>query len=363
MLHAFTSAALNYLPKVRLLCNTLKRFHPEIQIHFALADELTAPINLTAEPFDYVIPIDQLGIPDARRWIFKYNLTELSTAIKPFVFQYLFRRSDCDGVLYFDPDIMLFSRLDDLLDQFSQCSIALTPHLLKPAPTYSSVIDHELFSVLRNGIYNLGFAGVKNDPEGRAFADWWANRVYMFCRAEPENGMWTDQKWVDLAPIYFNWVTVLRSPRFNVASWNLPTRLLTGSQKEGFFVDGQPLGFYHFTGWDSGDHLGQVLKHSGGDKTAVMELLQGYNDQLIIQQSPISQREWSFGSFSNGQPITDLHRHLYRSRLDLQNAFSDPFNSDAEFCYNTWFQNNAPNEHPDEFLNGCKRSWTFDVKP
>jgi hypothetical protein len=38
-LHVFTSAAVNYLPKVRTLCRSIREHHPEAVIHFALADE------------------------------------------------------------------------------------------------------------------------------------------------------------------------------------------------------------------------------------------------------------------------------------------------------------------------------------
>jgi len=35
-LHVFTSAAVNYLPKVRILCHSIRRYHPEAVIHLAL---------------------------------------------------------------------------------------------------------------------------------------------------------------------------------------------------------------------------------------------------------------------------------------------------------------------------------------
>ncbi|MBY9078069.1 hypothetical protein KIH86_06110 [Paenibacillus sp. HN-1] len=361
MLHAFTSAAVNYLPKCRLLCESVKRHHPEIRFHLALTDQLPVSFNPSAEPFDSIITIGQLEIPDTVRWLFKHNLTELSTAIKPFVMKILFRQPGCDGILYFDPDIVVFSKLDDLLNEFASSSIALTPHLLKPSPTYVSVIDHEIFSTLRNGLFNLGFAAVKNDANGRAFADWWADRLYHFCRAEPENGMWTDQKWADLAPIYFAGVHVLRSPRFNVASWNLPTRHLTGTVESGFYVEGLPLGFYHFTGWDSGAHLAQVLKHAGSSRDAALTLLQWYESQVREKSDHLTKIKWAYDSFDNGMPITALHRRLYRERSDLQNAFPNPFNTGNGFNYHAWFERHAPLEHPDLF-DGVNGEWKFDVR-
>ena len=69
-LHVFTCAAVNYLPKVRILCRSLRQHHPEAVIHVALADERPAWLDLAGEPFDSVLEIRDLGIPDWRRWTF-----------------------------------------------------------------------------------------------------------------------------------------------------------------------------------------------------------------------------------------------------------------------------------------------------
>ena len=45
--HVFTSAAFNYIPKVRMLFNSLREHHPEWRLHLALADELRDNIDLS----------------------------------------------------------------------------------------------------------------------------------------------------------------------------------------------------------------------------------------------------------------------------------------------------------------------------
>ncbi len=51
-LHVFTCAAVNYLPKVRILCRSLRQHHPEAVIHVALADERPDWLDVAGEPFD-----------------------------------------------------------------------------------------------------------------------------------------------------------------------------------------------------------------------------------------------------------------------------------------------------------------------
>lgn len=335
-LHIFTCAAVNYLPKVRILCRSIRQYHPEARIHLALADEQPEWLDVSTEPFDSVLPLDLLGIPNAYAWSFAHSIVELSTAIKPYALKHLLALPDCEVVLYFDPDMVLFSRVDDILDQFNTHNLALTPHLTQPERSLAGILDHEI-SCLRHGIFNLGFIAVANTNEGRRFANWWAERLYLFCRAEVENGLFTDQKWLDFAPAFFDGVAVLKSSRHNVATWNLATRNVTGNFSDGFRVDGEPLGFYHFTGFDSGAHRIMAEKYASASP-AVRALIAWYEAQIMVAESdPISRWPWAYGSFSDGTTIEPCHRWLYREHGDLQTAFPDPYDArEGEKTFLNW---------------------------
>lgn len=349
VLHIFTSAAVNYLPKVRILCRSLKRYHPEAVVHLALADLRPQWLRTEDEPFDSVLEIEQLDIPDFRRWSFTHRIVELSTAIKPFALKHLLNLPDCGTVLYFDPDMVLFSRVDDILATLGRSNLALTPHQTKPEQTLDAVVDNEVAS-LKHGIFNLGFIGVRNTAEGRRFADWWAERTYHLCRAEVENGLFTDQKWVNFAPVFFDGVAIVKSSRHNVATWNLTTRRMTGDFDNGFEVDGEPLGFYHFTGFDSGAHRIMAIKNASASP-AVQQLISWYEGEIAIaDRDPISEWPWAFGSFSDGTPIEPGHRWFYRENIDLQRAFPDPYAARADRPnYLAWCNSEGRLRHPEVF--------------
>ena len=104
-----------------------------------------------------VVPIDHLDIPDLRLFVFRYDIMELNTAVKPFMFQHLLRIGH-RSILYFDPDIQIFSRLDQILRPLQgEASLVLTPHLCAPAEGDVGPND---IGIMRAGIYNLGFLGV-----------------------------------------------------------------------------------------------------------------------------------------------------------------------------------------------------------
>jgi hypothetical protein len=355
-LHVFTSASVNYLPKVRLLCESVRRFHPEAIIHLALADERPPWLATAGEPFDDILELAQLDIPNWRRWAFTHSIVELSTAIKPFALGHLMRRPGCETVLYFDPDMVLFSRVDDILSMLEHGNLALTPHQNKPEQTLEAILDNEVAS-LKHGVFNLGFIGVRNGDEGRRFAAWWGERTYHLCRADVSNGLFTDQKWLDFAPIFFEGVAIIKSSRHNVATWNLTTRRLTGSFDAGFTVDGEPLGFYHFTGFDSGAHRIMALKNAAASDAA-HALIAWYARKIeIAAGDPISAWPWAFGTFSDGSAIGAGHRWLYRERTDLQTAFPDPFDARPDRpTFRAWCESEGKLRYPDLLSRNARAS-------
>ncbi len=354
-LHVFTSAAVNYLPKVRILCRSLKRHHPEATIHLALADQRPDWLGAAGEPFDAILDIAELGIPDWRAWSFTHDVVELSTAIKPFALRRLLARPDCGTVLYFDPDMVLFSRVDDILATLEAANVALTPHQTAPEQTLEAILDNEV-AALKHGIFNLGFIGVANTSEGRRFADWWADRVYRLCRADVENGLFTDQKWIDFAPVYFDGVAILKSPRHNVATWNLTTRRLAGGFDEGFTVDGEPLSFYHFTGFDSGAHRIMAIKNAAASPP-VQRLIAWYEREIAVADGdPVSRWPWAFGRFSDGTAITAAQRWLYREHADLRKAFPDPYDATpGKPTFAAWCDTEGRARYPELFGPGAPR--------
>lgn len=344
-LHIFTSAACNYIPKVRLLFSSLREHHPEAVLHLLLADGTTDLLNLSKEPFDEVTSLAEMQVPHWKGWAFCHSIVELATAMKPLFLQGLLGRADCGKVLYLDPDMVVFSRLDDIIASLDEDNITLTPHQVSPEQTIAAIVDNEICS-LKHGVYNLGFVGVANTDEGRRFAAWWAHRVYHFCRAEIPNGLFTDQRWIDLVPAFFSGVAIQRSSRHNVATWNITTREMTRDGVGRYLMDGEPLGFYHFTGFDSGAHAIMAVKNAGSN-AAVHELVRWYEDSTRdLAQDPLSQVPWAFGVYSNGVAVEMVHRFVYRQRVDLQRVFPDPFDASCDNSLYTWMKRQGPLEYP-----------------
>jgi len=346
-IHVFTSAACNYIPKVRALVASLRRHQPGWRVHLALSDAVPAGIDLSGEPFDEIHPLATLGIPHHEGWAFCHGIVELSTAIKPFLLARLLERDDCAGVVYLDPDTIVFSPLTEVEEALEAANVALTPHLVAPEEELGGVMDNEI-AALKHGVYNLGFLAVAPTDTGRRFAAWWAERCYHFCRADIPAGLFTDQRWIDLVPAFFPGTCILRSTRLNVASWNVATRRVEGRVPDGVRVDGAPLGFYHFTGFDSGAHRTMAWKHAA-DQPAVLALIDWYADTIAgLGRDPLAAVPWAFGRFADGTPIPAAARIVYRERVDLQAAFPDPF-ATAGGGFRGWWEAQGRIEYPELF--------------
>jgi hypothetical protein len=333
-----------------LLSKSLRRAHPDWSIQAILVDEGPAETDmaLLQDAFDGILEWSDLGIPNAKSWLFKHDVVEACTAVKAHAMLRLMERFD--KVIYLDPDIAVFHPLNDLLNILDHHSIVLTPHQTDPNLSFRSVHDNEMAS-LRYGVFNLGFIAVRADKEGRRFADWWASHLYRACYDDLPNGVFTDQKCCDLVPALFKRVYIQRDPGYNVASWNLSNRSIKILHGGSIEVNAHPLRFFHFTKIGGDGEL--MVKRYAGDNLAVFELWEWYRRQLeMFSVDWINQRSWAFGTFHNGRPISRSLRILFRLRHDLQTVFNDPFDA-SPGGFLDWIRDNEPTLFTESVASSC----------
>src|SRR4029079_14030896 len=102
MVTACTIAARNYIAHVRVLANSFLQHHPDGRFIFLLIDDESRQFDASSEPFECV-RLSDIGLDRAEisRLATIYDVTELSTAVKPPFLQHLL--TDNGGsVLYLD---------------------------------------------------------------------------------------------------------------------------------------------------------------------------------------------------------------------------------------------------------------------
>src|SRR5438270_12816585 len=99
-----TIVAKNYLAQARVLMESVRLWNPDLLRIVILVDRIDGYFDPAKEPFDLILSED-LDIPGSRSFHFKYPVLELSTAVKPYALDFLFRRHKLDKLIYLDPDI------------------------------------------------------------------------------------------------------------------------------------------------------------------------------------------------------------------------------------------------------------------
>jgi hypothetical protein len=360
LLHFFTVVAQNYLPKAAVLGRSIHRHHGDrARFHVILLDAVPAELaRRKPEYIDSILTIEQLDLPIENRlgWIFKHTIVELCTAVKAQAALQLFEKTGAKHLVYLDPDIWVLRPLDGLLAHFRGANILLTPHQTQPDSRDDVIRDNELGS-LRHGVYNLGFLGLKRSEETFRFLHWWNYRLMKFCYDQVVEGLFTDQKWIDLVPVFFENVAVLKSPGFNVSTWNLSQRRITRTERGELEANGVPIGFFHFSGYDSGAQKIMMKKYGLGDPE-VFRLREKYDRELSrIELARYQRNPWKFASFSNGEKVLPVHRRVYRERSQLQASYPNPFDArESDRSFLDWFKGSIG------FLNYALNGAAVDLK-
>ncbi|VEP16208.1 conserved hypothetical protein [Hyella patelloides LEGE 07179] len=318
----FSICSNNYFPYARILFTSLKEYHPEVSLFLCLADTPQPEIELKIADVE-VIPVADLEITNFLDFAFRYDIMEFNTAIKPFFLDWLIRERGFEEIVYLDPDIELFAPMKPVFDAFEKgADFAITPHITAPAEFDEFPDD---IGIMKAGIYNLGFIALNNSQEAQNFLQWWKRRLRYQCINQQDQGIFVDQKFVDLLPAFHQNVAILRDRTLNVAYWNLDRRKLSQTS-EGWLVDGEPLIFFHFSGIDS-QQPNRLSKHTERFQDyldpAIQSIINRYLESLQKFQDNSVNTSYGYGKFSNQIAIADLMRRCYRDSITLEQ--NNPF--------------------------------------
>lgn len=310
----FTISSNNYMPYTSTLVNSSVSAHPNADHFLCLADIKVETTGFYPEKCQ-ILEASKLGIPDFPGFAFRYDIMEMNTAAKPYMFLHLFEKG-YDRVIYFDPDIKVYREITPVFDAMDAGARAVfTPHLTEPAET---VVPPDDITIMRAGIYNLGFAAFRRSEGVEEVLRWWARRLRYQCINAQNEGIFVDQKFMDLVPGFLPDVTILRNTTLNAAYWNLFQRHLEGNDEAGWLMDGEPLIFFHFSGYDPRNSQ-QLSKHtsmfSEENGEALLDLLEDYKDDLKdngLYSTP--KANYAYGSFENGAKIPTFARHYFRDQ-------------------------------------------------
>jgi glycosyltransferase involved in cell wall biosynthesis len=320
-----TIVARNYVAFARVLARSVTERRPGARCFVLVVDDPAGYIDGAEEPFELITTAD-LGIDRFWEMAGTYDILELSTAVKPWLLRHLMEERGCERLAYLDPDIRLYDSLDEIDALLGEHPVVATPHLTEPMPRDGLKPDEQ--DILTSGSYNLGFIGLARGEQTARLLDWWCERLATDCINDPERGFFVDQRWIDLVPGMVDGFQILRDPGYNVAYWNLGGRSLRKAG-DGYAVNGRPLRFFHFSGYDP-RHPERVSKHQDridfGGEPALRELYDGYGRDLLADgyEDAVG---WPYGldELPNGIVLDKPLRRVYRAGLLAGELDGHPF--------------------------------------
>lgn len=252
---ACTIAATNFLPRVRVLVRSFRALNPQVPITVLMVGQQARQIASKGQGVE-VIRLEDLGLAPLPAPMRKYDVKGLCAALKPTLLRSLLQRGHRTAV-FLDPDVLVTASLATVFERVGRHAMTLTPHLHRPRTGPES--RRLVRSIALAGMYNAGFIGVTDAGETRAFLDWWEGRLRTHCIEAVGSGIHYDQRWLDLAIGFVEDLHVLRDPGCNAGYWNFEQHRWS-VDAGALRVDGQPLRFFHFSGFDPDDPL-RMTRH------------------------------------------------------------------------------------------------------
>ena len=295
---------------------SVQRHHPRSDRYIIVCDEKSD--GGVSNTFADVIYLEQLQIPDSASMKLRYDVMELSTAIKPFSVLFLDRRYPGCNIIYLDPDILVTAPLTHVeIALEGGAEVVLTPHLTSPLDDGFQPDD---LAIMKSGIYNLGFIAFRLNLESRKLVEWWRDRCRKDAIVDIADNKFTDQRWMDMAPAFVKNTHILHNHSYNLAYWNLSHRKLK-RVGDSVVVDGEKLRFVHFSGIDPVSPE-RFSKHQNRFKLssigALEFLYKAYIEALFAHGWEKSRAiPYAFNYFGDGRRINKFMRLSFRRHDEI----------------------------------------------
>ncbi|HRU42648.1 MAG TPA: hypothetical protein P5021_11735, partial [Candidatus Diapherotrites archaeon] len=241
MIHYYCSiASSEYKYKVLALYNSMVKHDKGFTFFIiCMGDEALASFAALKLENTVLIPVSAIesAYPELAEAGKTRNPKEYAWTVKPSAFLYIFNNyNHIDHILWLDGDTMFLSDPGPIYLEWGRHSILLTEERYTGKHAYLSRIY---------GIYNTGLLGFKRDANSFECLKWFQSKVNEWCYDRIENGLWSDQMYVNDWPKRFKGVTVIKNPGINMTPFIL-WRLTVEEKRH---ADARRLVLFHYYGF------------------------------------------------------------------------------------------------------------------
>ena len=304
-----------YLPYARVLAESFREHNPSADFAVLVVDD-HGQHSGRDESFRVIRPGD-IGISayelDVRGLM--YTPTELVCSLRPALLRHLLDEGAAAAILM-DADGCVYGDLEPIAEQARASGTLFTPHFLVAHPPPGVEDSLELVQI-RYGVMNGGFLAV--GPKSATFLDWLHMRLSRHCVNMPEQGLYLDQRWLDLAVALFP-NKVLKDPGCNVMCLNLHYRDVMWHGDQPSMPEGA-LRYFHFLLSFDPEHPDAICDERFAhrwlpylnDRPGAVRLACEYAQRLLAHDSVQSRCKAQYYDVLPGGEAVDRHiRAAYR---------------------------------------------------
>jgi hypothetical protein len=236
----------NYLSRGLALYHSLQRHAPGSRLWVLCLSEacyqalaaLDLPDLVPRRLADFEAADPEVAATRPDRSLLEYYFT-CSPAWMLFVLK---NEADAEWVTYLDGDLFFFAPPEPIYGELQEAAVAIIPHRY-PA---------KLAKLQKFGTYNVGWVGVRNDPDGIAVIKWWREKCIEWCHDYADGGRFADQGYLDWFSSRSSRVKVITNIGANLAPWNISNYLVEFQDGKVWIDRTHPLIFFHFQGVKKG---------------------------------------------------------------------------------------------------------------
>lgn len=200
-----------HLYKAFALADSLAKFSGHLKL--LLLDGIVQDIELEIPKNITFLTLEEIDSDRTRVVLKKYKGDQRRWALKSVLLLYVLKQNK--KVIYVDNDIYFFNDYSFLEEELNENAIILTPHFYPSNPKKNQTWLEANF---RLGLFNAGFIGVNRNA--MSALEWWSDCTIYEIKKAYWRGLFDDQKYLDLFPVLFDGVKIIKHRGCNFAGWN-----------------------------------------------------------------------------------------------------------------------------------------------
>jgi glycosyltransferase involved in cell wall biosynthesis len=291
---------------------SLRNTNPGWEPHLLLAgtDERSALRHRSIDGIRIASPYEMMAAEKYRALLFSHDEDALVAALRPLWLEHVLDRS-AGQVWLFAPKTLVAAPLEPVVAPLGAFSVALVPKLRTPSAAARAPRE-------AGGIFHDDYVAVSRSDDASAFLGWWRER-------------WHDERALDAVPALFGGVAIVRDRRFTAGFEDM------AGEHDDFSV-------FALRGFDRDTplRLGAQTRVRAAEHPWLESLLGEYGRMLTDSGHDVYRAEPYGGShFSNGAPVDDRVRAMYREACTAGLVFDDPWNTAAHPSLYAWITSAA----------------------